>query len=72
MERCCGDQQKTSRIQRLMMLIREDQHLPGCYERLTSLKDCICGGPERSMLIEAWAERQYQSEVLVAGETTVR
>lgn len=35
----------------------EGKHLPGCYERLTPLAKCICGGPERGLLIEAFLER---------------
>ncbi len=36
----------------------EGKHLPGCYDRSLPLDECVCGGPERNMLVEAYVERE--------------
>jgi hypothetical protein len=49
----------------------EGKHLPGCYERLSPLEDCICGGPERYMLLEAYVERAIECNALDRPQTAL-
>jgi hypothetical protein len=49
----------------------KDKHLPGCYDRSLSVEKCLCGGPERFMLMEAFAFWCLEDRPLVTQEQAV-
>lgn len=48
------------------------KHVPSCLDTLTPLGDCICGGPERYMLLETYLDRDFVVESLVTRAYFVR
>lgn len=47
------------------------KHVPSCLDTLTPLQDCICGGPERYMLLEAFLDRAFEVDSLVTHAAAI-